>query len=628
MSTSQSLFLALSPLIALSAMLPANAQGVGTNLGTTDGGTVSSNFSSRQLISQNQPASSSIIPTDVLPLPAAQERMSYGENIQLRILQRLPSRFYFNSSVENSFRYETNPYQFPTKRSFLKQLPAPSTIRQLNAFQQAQIFELLGFVNNDDVIFRCLPNVTGGWTLTPKTRLFANYFMIRDQLAHNIRLNTVIHSISGGIQQDIPVTRKGNLQAEVQFRELYQLHQQPVFDYLPALTFSYALTPRTIGFVNALLQLRGKRPFQAPTREIDPFYTFGMLHQRGKWSGTCTATFVQNFREPFRKNASIPVNNYSWIMDIELARRIVKQVPGLQAFIRAEPIWNYHSHNRPGLTGMDFRIFFGLRAAVSKAPLTAALQQIEEQLKEQEGTPPTPVEPGGSGKPSAYLQPYQVIADNPQPIHGFRSADGTEEIASLPAGMTSTSNSSDNATNLAPIQLASYQGTVSDTVKQEKESAPQNIALSQPKVDVPVLSIKPERAKTIAETPMVVYAPTKDEMRAGLREAKNEFHRSKEEMASPRIPDIANEPELNLVVPEQKKKLHKGNKNFARRSENQALIASQDNKLPKAKTEIAKSDEVPMMLVPPMPQIKATGDTASPIQDSGLELTPPPILMR
>src|SRR5205823_2105952 len=65
---------------------------------------------------------STILPTDVLPLPAAQERMSFGENLQLRLLQRLPAKFYFNTSVESSFRYETNIFQFPHKRQLLPQL--------------------------------------------------------------------------------------------------------------------------------------------------------------------------------------------------------------------------------------------------------------------------------------------------------------------------------------------------------------------------------------------------------------------------------------------------------------------------------------------------------------------------
>ena len=135
-------------------------------------------------------------------------------------------------------RYETNPFQFPTKRKFLTQLPAPPVFRLLNPFQQKQIIDLLGFVGADDVVFRVLPNVTAGWAATTSTRIFFNYFMIHDQLARSIRLNTVIHSYAGGIQKDFPLGSRGNLQTEFQFRELNQIHQQAVFDFLPGVTGS------------------------------------------------------------------------------------------------------------------------------------------------------------------------------------------------------------------------------------------------------------------------------------------------------------------------------------------------------------------------------------------------------
>src|SRR4030095_14428211 len=226
-----------------------------------------------------------------------------------------------------------------------------------------------------------------------------------------------------------------------QARELYQLHQQPVFDFLPAATFSYILTPRTVLFANALLQLRGKRYFQAPTREIDPFYTFGFLHQRGGWAFSNTATFVQNFREPFRRNATIPVNNYSWILDFEVARRLVKQLPGLQAFVRAEPIYNFHSHNSACLAGVDFRLFWGLRFSLGKPALTAALEQIRQQLQEQEAPPPAgppgkPTEP----KPSAFLMPYQLIAGSAQQIHGLLTPSLADFNGSQPTVAVSPAN--------------------------------------------------------------------------------------------------------------------------------------------------------------------------------------------
>jgi len=395
----------------------------------------------------------SIIPTDVIPLPAAEERLSFGENLQLQMLQRLPARLYFNGSCETTFRLETNPFQFPKKSVFInKFFPPPAVFHSLNLFAQNDFFRQLSFVNAFDVVYRVLPNVTVGWTVTPKTRVFGNFFMIRDSLMHNVRLNTTIFSIAYGLQQDIPVTKRGNLQLECQARELLQQNGTPVFDLLPAATISYIVTPRLDLFANALMQLRGRGYFKPATREIDPFYTFGGLYQRGSWSFSATGTYVQNWREMFGANASIPVNNQSWICDFELAKRLFKQLPGLQAFVRAEPIWNFGSHNTPGLAGWDFRFFWGLRMAVGKPPLTAAINLMRQRLEELEGEPPpptAPTEPPGTSKPSAYLSPYELMpyeltASKPQPIHNLLAPavnDGTslgsihapiDEISSLP----------------------------------------------------------------------------------------------------------------------------------------------------------------------------------------------------
>jgi hypothetical protein len=365
--------------------------------------------------------SSTILPTDTLPLPAVQNRMTFAENLQLRILQKLPARFYASTSVETSFRDETNPFQFPKKDSLMRQLPQPAIWRLLDWQNQQQLYNTVGMVSRSDMVYRVLPNATAGWTITPRTRLYTNYFMIRDQLSHLMRINTVIHSIGMGIQQDVPVVPKGNLQLDLQWRELFQLHQRPVFDFMPGATFSYVLGSRTVVFANALMQLRGKHMFQSPNREIDPFYTWGALYQKNGWTFSASTTFVQNFRQQFRAQATIPVNNYSFISDYEISRRVIKQVPGLQAFVRAEPIWNFHGKDKPGLSGVDFRLFFGLRMAAAKPALTSALENLRQQLEEEEGEP-NPQEkkkPGAEKKPSAYIPPHELVAASTQPIHGF-----------------------------------------------------------------------------------------------------------------------------------------------------------------------------------------------------------------
>ncbi len=413
-AAAQALALALTPALQLSA----NAQGF-------------TGIENANITRDVRALPGSIIPTDVIPLPAAEERLSFGENMQLRILQRLPARLYFNGSAETTFRIETNPFQFPKKSIFInRNFPPPAIFHQLDLFRQNDFFRQLSFINAFDVVFRVLPNVTIGWTVTPRTRVFGNFFMIRDSLMHNVQLNTTIFSVAYGIQQDVPITRRGNMQVECQARELLQQNGTPVFDLLPALTFSYILTPRMVLFANTLLQARGRGYFKPATRELDPFFTFGGLYQRGSWSVSATGTYVQNWREMYGANASIPINNQSWILDFEVARRLFKEIGGLQAFVRAEPIWNFGSHQTPGLAGFDYRFFWGLRMAMGKPPLTAALNQIRQQLEETEGEPPPPSDPGkspGAPRPSAYLMPYELSAIKPQPVHGFISR-GSDEV--------------------------------------------------------------------------------------------------------------------------------------------------------------------------------------------------------
>jgi hypothetical protein len=409
------------------------------------------------------PPTSTILPTDVLPLPNIQNRMTFGENMQLRILQKLPSRFYFTTSVETSFRLETNPFQDPNKSILERHTFTPAQFFASSPAQQLALINLLKQPNSFDNVYRVLPNVTAGWTLTPTTRVYGNFFTIRDSLFKNIRLNTDIYSYSYGVQHDFKIGSRANLQADVQARELNQIHQHSVFDFLPGLTLTYIATPRTVAYVNALLQIRGRSYFQAPTRELDPFYTWGMLHQRGRWTFSASTTFVQNFREQFGNRAVIPQNNYAFISDYEIARRIIPQVPGLQAFIRAEPIWNIHSKNRAGLSGFDFRLYYGLRFTASKPALTSALDSLRKQLEEQEVEPPKPQAPP---KPSAYVLPQEVTAQESQPMHGSMSDNkGTHAAADQ------TVTASADAQPAAPVKHKAKKAKTKTTVAAKPPAA-------------------------------------------------------------------------------------------------------------------------------------------------------------
>ena len=122
----------------------------------------------------------------------------------------------------------------------------------------------------------------------------------------------------------------------------------------------------------------------APTREIDPFYTLGYMHRQGDWTFVANDTLVTNFRHP-PFNDSIPQqSNVSMIADIEVNRPVVKQFPSLTAFVRAEPIWNWHSNKEPGLSGFDFRLYGGLRLTMSKPSYYGQMDNLRKQIIQSE----------------------------------------------------------------------------------------------------------------------------------------------------------------------------------------------------------------------------------------------------
>jgi hypothetical protein len=323
-----------------------------------------------------------LLPTDVTPIQGAQ-RYNVTENFQLNLLDKLPPRLYFSTTIDSNFRLETNPFQYPTKSVLLRQLiPQGTQFNQFTTAGQQSITKALSQSDRFSTGFRVTPNVTLGWALTPTTRVYANWFMLRDQLFQASQLNTVAHSISGGIQRTDILGKRTSVTSDVQFRQFFATHDQRFFDFLPSLTVQCALTRNSAIFANALLQLRGIHYFDAPTREIDPFYTVGYALTRGRWNFTASGTLVQNFRRPFHQN-SLNVDSDSIITDYEIARRILPQLPGLQAYLRAEPIYNFHTHNRPGLAGMDFRLYWGMRLTAAKPAISPNMAQMIKQLKAQ-----------------------------------------------------------------------------------------------------------------------------------------------------------------------------------------------------------------------------------------------------
>ncbi len=326
-----------------------------------------------------QPTLPSLVPTDVTPIGLGRQRELLKPGTTFYLLQKLPSRMWLNGSVEVSQRGETNVF----------------------------------FTNSNkkaDYVFRVLPNLSVGYRILPRTSIYTNYFVLKDVFADHGRLSyPTTQSLAWGIRHEIPIRTRTNLQFDLQAREIWQASQFRQFDFLPGVTLTHVLNPSTIAFGNIQLQLRGKNYFCAPTREIDPFYTVGVLHRRGMWTFSAVDTFVCNFRNG---NAIPSQSNLSMIAQLEIARQVTKKVPGLVTFVRAEPVFNWASRGLPGISGFDFRIFGGLRYSFNKAATNVAMDQLRKQLKES-SLPPAMAPSDGQALPDATTSPLKTMEREP-----------------------------------------------------------------------------------------------------------------------------------------------------------------------------------------------------------------------
>lgn len=311
-------------------------------------------FASSPAQAQSSPPPS-IIPTDITPIGLGRERELIRPGPTFYLLQRLPNRLWINSSTEISQRGETNVY-------FTNQN------------------------NTSDYVFRTLPNLTVGYKILPRTSVYSNYFVLKDVFAtQGVLTRPTTQSLSMGLRYEMPIRTRTNLQFDFQAREIWQARGLNQFDWLPGVTVTHVANPSTILFSNIQLQLRGAHYFVSPTREIDPFFTIGLLHRRGDWTFSAVDTFVCNFRNG---NAIPSQSNLSMIPQLEVARQVHKKMPGLVTFVRAEPVFNWASRSVPGISGFDFRIFTGLRYSFNKSATDTAMENLRKQLN-QSALPPS-----------------------------------------------------------------------------------------------------------------------------------------------------------------------------------------------------------------------------------------------
>ncbi len=288
------------------------------------------------------------LPTDLTPLIFSGERGLLSHELKYKLLRNLPSRLWFNTSTEVSQRLETNP-----------------------------IFSI--HAHTGDYVFRTLPNVTVGYNVLNNTGVYVNYFVIKDVYAREGTLGVpTTQSLALGVQQKLYSGRKTSAQFDFQARELWQSKGIRQFDFLPSISITRSLRPNVVAFGSTVLQLRGRNYFVAPTREIDPFYSAGILIRHGMWNFIFSDTFVTNFRHPPFPNPVPRHGNVSMIAGFEVNRPVSNRyLPGLIAFVRTEPVWDWRGNNITGLSGFDFRLFGGVRFAASKR----AYNQDEEAIR-------------------------------------------------------------------------------------------------------------------------------------------------------------------------------------------------------------------------------------------------------
>jgi len=374
-SLSALLLAALYSIFSIMSMLPAQSEVLATGLSP---GALSGSGQIAQVVPPQ------FIPTDVTPY-TIRERNALTPGYKFKLFKALPERLWFNTTVEASQRLDTNVL-------FTASHPKA------------------------DYAFRVLPNITVGYNVLKNTSVYANYFVIKDTFADHTSLNApTTQSLSWGIQHVKQLGQKTSIQYNFQAREIWQASHLHQFDFIPGVTLTHQFSPTKIGFASTLLQLRGGQYFVAPTREIDPFYTLGYIYRHGQFTFIATDTLVTNFRHP-PFNDSIPrQSNVSMIADLEVNHPISNRSPGLLAFMRAEPIWNWESHRTPGISGFDFRLYTGLRFMLSKPSYYGQIKDLRQKITQPganqppTGSTPTavPAPAGTSGviPPAAALQP-------------------------------------------------------------------------------------------------------------------------------------------------------------------------------------------------------------------------------
>src|SRR5207253_5421000 len=86
---------------------------------------------------------------------------------------------------------------------------------------------------------------------------------------------------------------------------------------------------------------------------------------------------ITNFRHP---PFNFSTSNNAMIADFEASHPISRKIPGLDGFLRVEPIFDWGSHKTRGLSGTDVRVMGGLRFTLSKPSYAPSVERLRKQL--------------------------------------------------------------------------------------------------------------------------------------------------------------------------------------------------------------------------------------------------------
>ncbi len=286
-----------------------------------------------KMIAQAAEGSPTSAAVDLAPVKLPERTTATGNFDQFKtgMLYKLPARMFLNASVENSLRLETNVFQ--TSRNY-----------------------------RQDMIYRVLPNVNVGYALSRRTRVFGNYFFLRDTYTRNQHtLSRNIHSFSINGAHDIPLGEKTTLTLNMAGRQLLLSRGQPLSDLLPGFQLVRRVGSSAIVYAGVLGQIRFRNTL-GKFQEGDQFYSVGGMYRTPRWLFLWDNTFITNFGNQRLRQGP---NNQNMIMTLEANYKINPKLPVL-AFFRAEPIFNTGGGSSPGFAGVNVRIYGGLKLEMNK----------------------------------------------------------------------------------------------------------------------------------------------------------------------------------------------------------------------------------------------------------------------